>query len=103
MTEHLVLIFAYHFPPENAIGGARPYRFSKYLSKLGYICQTFTAADQTGRNDPNTEYVPDPFVTYPRRSVSWQIERAVRKVFLPGDMGIQWSYHASRTARACIK
>ncbi len=31
-----VLLLAYYFPPENAIGAARPGRFSKYLSRLGY-------------------------------------------------------------------
>jgi glycosyltransferase involved in cell wall biosynthesis len=103
ITEHLVLIFAYHFPPENAIGGARPFRFSKYLSRLGYSCRVFTAANQAGRDDPNTEYVPDPFVTRHRRSLSWQLERAVRKVFLPGELGTQWSYHAARAARAYIR
>ena len=102
-TEHLVLIFAYHYPPENAIGGARPYRFAKYLSRLGYTCRVFTAADQSGRDDPNTEYVPDPFVARPRHSFSWQLARAVRKFFLPGDIGMHWSYHASRAARACIR
>jgi len=103
MTEHLVLIFAYDFPPGNAIGGARPFRFSKYLYKLGYNCRVFTASDQTGRDDSNTKYVPDPFVTDPRRSIGSQLERAVRKIILPGEMGMQWSYHASRAARAYIR
>jgi hypothetical protein len=103
MTKPLVLVFAYHFPPENAIGGARPFRFVKYLSRMGYACRVFTAADQTGRNDPNTEYMPDPFVTSSRRSPSCQLERAVRKVILPGEMGMQWSYRASRAARTYIR
>jgi hypothetical protein len=103
MTEHLVLIFAYSFAPENVIGAARPLRFSKYLSRLGYVCRVFTASDQTGRIDPNIEYVPDPFVTHSRHILSWQLERAVRKVFLPGESGMQWSYYASRAARAYIR
>src|SRR5437867_807840 len=86
MAKHLVLIFAYHFPPENTIGGARPFRFSKYLSRSGYTCRVFTAADQTGSNNPNTEYVPDPFVTHARRAIGWQLERVVWKVFLPGEV-----------------
>jgi hypothetical protein len=102
MTKPLVLIFAYHFPPENAIGGARPFRFMKYLSRMGYSCRVFTAADQTGHDDPNTEYVPDPFFTRSRTSPSWQLERTFRKLFFPGEMGMQWSYHASRAARAYI-
>jgi len=103
MAKHLVLIFAYHYPPENSIGGQRPLRFSKYLSRLGYTCRVFTAADQTGREDPNTEFIADPFFTHPRRSLSWQSERAVRKVFLPGALGTQWSYHASRAARRYLR
>src|ERR1700732_123572 len=103
MTEHLVLIFAYHFPPENEIGAARPYRFSKYLSKLGYTCRIFTAADKAGRDDPSVVYVADPFVTGPRHSANWQFERAVRKIFLPGDTGLHWSYQAPRAVRAYVR
>ncbi len=31
-----VVMLAYYFPPENVIGAARPGRFSKYLSRLGF-------------------------------------------------------------------
>ena len=103
MAKRVVLIFAYHYPPENSIGGERPFRFSKYLSRLGYTCRVFTAADQTGREDPHTEVIADPFFTHPRRSLSWQFERAVRKFFLPGALGTQWSYHASRAARRYLR
>lgn len=111
MNNHLVLILAYHFPPENAIGAARPFRFAKYLSRMGYTCHVFTAADQFGRADPNIEYVPDPFVASPRSSLRWQIERAVRKVFcqvmsvcsglcrLPGRLA-RTSAHTSACIRA---
>lgn len=103
MTEHVVLIFAYHYPPENAIGGARPFRFSKYLSRLGYSCRVFTAAHQAGRDDPDTQYVPDPFVSNPRRNLAWHLERAVRKGILPSELGTQWSYYASQAARKYLQ
>lgn len=103
MTEHLIVIFAYHYPPENAIGAARPFRFSKYLSRLGYTCRVFTASDQTARGDPNGEYVPDPFVTRSRHDLKRQLERAARKFFFPGEVGMQWSYHAYRAAHAYIR
>ncbi|MBZ5662463.1 MAG: hypothetical protein LAO08_18835, partial [Acidobacteriia bacterium] len=99
MSKHLVVIFAYHYPPENAIGGARPSRFAKYLSQLGYDCRVFTAAEQAGRGDPNTIRIPDPFTANGRRGPGWQAERAIRKVFLPGEMGIRWSAQACRAAR----
>lgn len=103
MTENLVIIFAYHFPPENTIGGARPFRFAKYLSKLGYRCRVFTAACQAGRDDPNTVWVPDPSVQNPRRGLGWQMERAARKFLVPGEVGIRWSYHAYRAARIYVR
>jgi hypothetical protein len=99
----VVLIFAYHYPPENSIGGERPFRFSKYLSRLGYTCRVFTAADQTERVDPNTEFILDPFFTDQRRRLSWQFERALRKILLPGGLGAQWSYHAYRAAQRYLQ
>jgi len=103
MAKHLVLMFAYHYPPENEIGGERPFRFSKYLSRLGYTCRVFTAADQTGRADPNTEFVPDPFFADRRRKLLWQVERAVRKIVLPAELGLQWSYLACHAARRYLQ
>ncbi len=103
MTEHLVIIFAYHFPPENRIGGARPFRFAKYLSRLGYACRVFTASEQTSGGNADAEYVPDPFATGSARGIAWHLERAARKFYLPGDTGMRWSYHAARAARAHIR
>lgn len=102
-TEHLVLLFAYHYPPENTVGAARPFRFAKYLARLGYTCRVFTAAEQAGRCDPVTVYVPDPFFTREHSRLEWQVERAIRKLILPGELGTQWSYHACRAARACLR
>jgi glycosyltransferase involved in cell wall biosynthesis len=103
MTEHLVIFFAYHYPPKNTIGADRPYRFAKYLTRLGYICRVFTAAEQTGRLDPSVEYVPDPYITCPRSSFEWQMERAIRKLVLPGELGTQWSRRACQAARAFLR
>jgi len=33
--ERRVLMLAYYFPPQNAIGAARPYRFARYLRRMG--------------------------------------------------------------------
>jgi glycosyltransferase involved in cell wall biosynthesis len=103
MTEHLVIVFAYHYPPENAIGADRPFRFAKYLARLGYTCRVFTAAEQAGRRKPDVEHVPDPFFTCSRRSFAWQLERAIRKFVLPGELGTQWAYHACRAAQAFLR
>jgi glycosyltransferase involved in cell wall biosynthesis len=103
MNNHLVLIFAYHFPPENSVGGARPFRFSKYLSRLGYTCRVITAARQSDCGNPNTEYVLDPFVALSQRNFRWQLERAVRKLFFPGELGSRWSYRACKVAREHVR
>jgi hypothetical protein len=97
--EQVVIIFAYHFPPENSIGGNRPYLFRKYLSEMGYHCHVITAANQGCHPSSDIEYVPDPFVTRPRTGVGWQLERAIRKLVFPGAMGFQWSRLACRSAR----
>jgi glycosyltransferase involved in cell wall biosynthesis len=98
MKRDLLLVFAYHFPPENAVGGARPYRFCKYLGKLGVRCRVFTAADVSARPDLDAETIPDPFVTAPRRGLGWQLERVVRRFFLPGVSGSQWGFRAAEAA-----
>lgn len=103
MPDDLILMFAYHFPPENAIGAARPYRFYKYLRRLGYRVHVITAADVSGRPDLDAQTVDDPFFTRARQGVGWQIERAIRKVLLPGAIGTQWAVHASRLAARLIR
>ena len=96
--DDLLLIFAYHYPPENAIGGVRPYRFAKYLTRLGVRTHIFTAADVSGHPDLNAETVPDPFITHPRQGMGWQAERAIRKFVMPGVSGTQWSRKAYAAA-----
>jgi len=98
MPEDVVLIFAYHFPPENAIGALRPYRLYKYLSRLGYECHVITAANLGQLPHLNGGTIIDPFLTEPRRGFGWQLERAIRKLLLPGAVGIQWAVHAYRAA-----
>src|SRR4051794_15550419 len=39
-----VLLLAYHFPPDNASGSARPFRFYKYLPEYGYEPHVITAS-----------------------------------------------------------
>ncbi len=102
MSEDLIVFFAYHFPPENVIGALRPFRFYKYLSRLGYRCHVITAADISQLPGIQGEQVHDPFVTNARSGVGWQIERAIRKFLLPGVVGSQWSVHAYRAASRFI-
>jgi glycosyltransferase involved in cell wall biosynthesis len=102
MKEDLLLVFAYHFPPDSAIGAARPFRFCKYLDRLGYDSYTITAADVRSRPDLKAEYVPDPFIARPREGFGWQVERFIRKFLLPGVTGTQWAVLAYRAARKFV-
>jgi glycosyltransferase involved in cell wall biosynthesis len=96
-------MFAYHFPPENVIGAARPFRFAKYLSELGYRCKVYTAVKQTTRSVVDAEYIPDTFLTPSRTAVHWQCERAIRQFFYPGATGFRWSRLASKAAAKFIR
>lgn len=91
-----VLFIAYHYPPENAIGAARPYRFTKYLARLGYQCHVITAADTTSRPDLAATYIPDPSLHASDRGLGFQCERVLRKLLIPGAIGVHWSHLAYR-------
>ena len=99
----LLLVLAYHYPPENSVGGARPYRFCKYLSRMGVRCRVFTAVDVISRPDLDAETVVDPFVTNPRQGTGWQLERIIRRFCLPGVTGTQWAFRASHTAQRFVE
>ena len=54
---HLIMI-AYHFPPAPEIGGMRPFRFRKYLQRMGYRCHVVTASPQP-KDAVDTTFIPD--------------------------------------------
>ena len=89
-------MLAYHFPPENAIGAQRPFRFYKYAPGFGFAPVVVTAAEQSGPNPlPRVHHVADPFKTR-IRSADWHVERFIRRFILPGAHGIQWANYAAR-------
>lgn len=98
MSPHLVIVFAYHFPPENAIGALRPFRFCKYLSRQGYRCHVISAADLAGNAEGEGSFIADPFVTGPGGDFKWHLARAIRRFLLPGLTGFQWSLLAYKAA-----
>jgi glycosyltransferase involved in cell wall biosynthesis len=101
VTDRKLILFAYHFPPDTVIGGARPYRFYKYLKRLGYQVHVITASPQTGSQNEGVEYVPDPFLSA-RQGSGWQVERAVRKFLLPGVLGMRWAHAACSAAQRAL-
>jgi hypothetical protein len=103
MREEIVVLFAYHFPPQNVIGAVRPYRLVKYLRRLGVRCYVITAANDSERPDiEDVAFISDPFITRPREGFGWQVERALRRFLLPGEVGTQWSVAAYKRAKAFI-
>jgi len=96
-----LLLLAYYFPPDDAIGGARPYRFYKYLKKLGYDCQVVTAAPQN-ETRPDVHFVEDPLRQRPRQGVAGQVERISWKFLLRGHLALAWAERAVRAARSLM-
>lgn len=103
MPERIVLLFAYHFPPENTIGGLRPYNFCKYLSRMGYRCHVVTAAEQDTEGPFDSVCVPDTFETHRGDGVGWHVERAIRKTLMPGATGMRWSQLACEVAERFVR
>jgi Glycosyltransferase Family 4 len=102
MTRRTVLLIAYHFPPDDAIGGARPFRFYKYLKRLGYECHVITAARQEPGAPPDVEFVPDPLKTHPLQGLAWQAERVGWKFLLRAELDLGWSEAARRAGRSFL-
>jgi Glycosyltransferase Family 4 len=102
MSSQHALLLAYHFPPENAVGAARPFRFYKYLPQCGYRCHVITAANVARCPELDAECVPDPFFQKSRNGMGWQLERSVRKLLVPGAVGIQWAAAAYRAAESFL-
>ena len=104
-TKPLIVLIAYHFPPGPEIGGFRPYRLYKYLTRMGYGCYVITATKQ-GENAPEgVLYLPDkPQAIRKGRSnerlgFKGNIELIVRKLFFPGHLGLVWSLAVAARCR----
>ena len=98
-----VIMIAYHFPPAPEIGGLRPFRFRKYLQRMGYRCHVVTASPQP-QDAVDTTFVPDELRAVwdegPKGRLSfegWQ-ELLIRKMMFPGHYGFIW---ARKAAAAC--
>jgi hypothetical protein len=102
IMQKIAIIIAYYYPPDPAVGGQRPARFTRYLPQFGYTPYVITASKQPANGPQNVIYCQDAFPNV-RNGVSWQIERAVRKVALPGEEGLMWSLQVQKICRDIIK
>ena len=93
----LLVILAHAFPPSPLIGGARPFRFYKYLPESGYARQVITATEQNAAMPPDVQCVRDDTLDS-RTGFAFQFERAARKFLLPGEEGITWAHRATAAA-----
>lgn len=95
-----VIILAFYFPPDNLAGGARPYRFFKYLPRFGYNTRVVTAVPQPASSAPDVVYVPHP---NDRGTVPRFTERVLRRFVSPNDDGTAWFPYAAAAAKKWIE
>lgn len=82
MEKKQILLITYAFPPNISIGARRWAKFSKYLSRKGYIIHVITAKSKWAKGNNWVEDVQHPhiYVHYVNdHQRSWLIEGAVRK------------------------
>lgn len=104
VSRRRILLLAYHFPPDPAIGGARPFRFYKHLPATGWQPHIITAAPRPRPDpDPNITAIADPFGSNSTFSLSWQLERLARKLLIPGQTGTLWAKSAAAAAQQWIR
>ena len=95
-----VLLLAYHFPPDNASGSARPFRFYKYLPEYGYEPHVITASPQTGVQLPRVTFAPA------RRQLEGRVRMGgtrARKTFFTSDEAMIWAHEAKKTVARAMR
>lgn len=98
-----VLMFAFYFPPENASGAHRPFRFARYLRPLGYEVHVITAAANSHSGPWEFTYdasnnAPVPTLRY----LCHHLARGIQRV-LPYNDQVPWIPHAFAKARNVIE
>ena len=105
---HIILI-AYYFPPAQEIGGFRPFRFYKYLKRMGYVCHVITATSPPVESPADVVYVPDNLrpiwegAAKQRLSFKARVELPIRKLMFPGHIGIMWSIDVVARCRQILR
>ena len=100
-----VLLLAYYFPPENAIGAARPARFAKYLARLGHrvsVVSRWNDAMSSVKAAHPTERVPLPADLSQSRWDASRLLGAFNRMLMPFDDRLSWIPHALRVSRAQV-
>lgn len=102
-------MIAYHFPPAPEIGGLRPFRFRKYLQRMGYRCHVITASPQAQDCPADTILVADELRAVwdegPSGRLSfeaWQ-ELLIRKAMFAGHNGFIWSRKVAARCKELVR
>jgi len=94
-----VLILAYHYPPENTSGAARPFRFSKYLPNFGYSTRVIASSNQNGMgSDENVHRGPDETTRRTSLAIATRTAEIVQRYCLPFNERLPWFPYALATA-----
>ena len=91
-----LLMLAYYFPPMNASGAQRPFRFAKYLRRSGIDSRVISAAEAHGESLISGNRVGGGSVLWSDR-----VARAVQRV-LPYNDQLPWVPRAVRMAQEAI-
>jgi glycosyltransferase involved in cell wall biosynthesis len=104
-----VILLAYLYPPNQEMGALRPFRFKKYLERMGYRCHVVTASPQPGPPQPNVTVVPDELGDMwesaeppARLPFAARLEMLLR-VFFPGHIGYMWARTAIGECRRIVE
>ena len=108
MSKPHVILIAHHFPPGPEMGAIRPFRFYKYLTRMGYPCHVITASPQTESN-PDVTFIADDLrgiwegTSEQKKSFRAYQELLVRKIAFPGHIGIMWSFAAAARCHELVR
>lgn len=92
-----LLLIAYHYPPANMSGAARPARFAKYLPEFGVNC--FVVAHGSRRESGNTVYVSQGDAPGLQKWLS----RLAQRYLLQMNERLEWAPAALAAAESLIK
>ena len=102
-----VILLAYLYPPHREIGSLRPYRFHKYLERMGYRCHVITATPQP-QPAAGITVIPDALGEVwegegsGRLGSRGYLELAFRQLMFPGHIGFLWSRAAAAECRRLV-
>ena len=108
MPKPHVILIAHHFPPGPEMGAIRPYRFYKYLTRMGYPCHVITASPQPEANADVTflrDELREIWEGSGEHRMTWKAyqELLIRKIAFPGHIGIMWSFAAAARCHQLVR